>query len=50
MTLTKYEGNCVQPDLVLTDGVAHEYVPADEITAKLDLNKNAQFSDSIQAN
>jgi hypothetical protein len=41
MTLTKYEGNCVQPDLVLTDGVAHEYVPSVGTIAKLDLNKNA---------
>ena len=31
-----------QPDLVLTNGMAHKYVPAIGSVSKLDLNKNAE--------
>jgi hypothetical protein len=42
------EENGIQPDPDLTDGMEHVYVPSDGLIANLDLNKNAQFSDSIQ--
>jgi nitrite reductase (NO-forming) len=38
--LNKFISN--QPDLVLTNGMAHKYVPALGEVAKLDLNKNAE--------